>query len=46
MKGGDDCLLKGWDTRSNSTSFIVQYDMGVTSIQSNPHKDTLLAVGR
>lgn len=44
--GGDDCLFKGWDTRSSGPSFVNKtHDAGVTTIQSNPHKEHQLVSG-
>ncbi|KAF8587279.1 WD40 repeat-like protein [Ramaria rubella] len=46
--GGDDCTLKGWDTRARpiQPAFInKRFDAGVTTIQSNPHSAHMLAVG-
>mmetsp|Transcript_12189 Transcript_12189/g.16844 ORF Transcript_12189/g.16844 Transcript_12189/m.16844 type:complete len:352 (+) Transcript_12189:123-1178(+) len=45
--GGDDGLFRGWDIRQDSPSmlFSKRYDCGVTSIQSCPFAENLLAVG-
>ncbi|EJD03951.1 WD-40 repeat-containing protein [Fomitiporia mediterranea MF3/22] len=46
--GGDDLRLKGWDVRQRGSSptFVnKRFDAGVTSIQSHPHKEHILAVG-
>ncbi|CAH1274345.1 RBBP4 [Branchiostoma lanceolatum] len=46
--GGDDCKLKGWDTRTPCThpTFVSKaHDMGVVSIHSNCHQEHRLATG-
>lgn len=45
--GADDGLFKGWDIRSPSTPTFVykRHMMGVTTMQSNPNKEYMLATG-
>ncbi|KLO14448.1 WD40 repeat-like protein [Schizopora paradoxa] len=46
--GGDDLALKGWDIRASSkqpTFINKRFGGGVTTIQSNPHYENVLAVG-
>ncbi|KAI0825128.1 WD40 repeat-like protein [Trametes gibbosa] len=45
--GGDDLKMKGWDIRQGGTPTFVnkRFDAGVTTIQSHPHIEHVLAVG-
>ncbi|KAH9849755.1 WD40-repeat-containing domain protein [Lenzites betulinus] len=45
--GGDDLKMKGWDIRQGGTPTFVnkRFDAGVTTIQSHPHIEHILAVG-
>lgn len=46
--GGDDCLLRGWDTRTDCqkpTFSSKRHEMGVSSIQCNPCYDHIMATG-
>jgi diphthamide biosynthesis protein 7 len=46
--GGDDALMKGWDSRMgySSAAFVNKsHNAGVCSLQSNPHDENLFASG-
>ncbi|KAF7320337.1 WD-REPEATS-REGION domain-containing protein [Mycena kentingensis (nom. inval.)] len=46
--GGDDLKLKMWDTRQGFDQPVLtnkRFDAGVTTIQSSPHSEHLVAVG-
>ncbi|KAG8987658.1 hypothetical protein FRB90_003223 [Tulasnella sp. 427] len=46
--GGDDCKMKGWDLRqgtSTATFVNKNFEGGVTTIQSHPYEEHVLAVG-
>ncbi|KIJ45579.1 hypothetical protein M422DRAFT_227234 [Sphaerobolus stellatus SS14] len=46
--GGDDCVLKGWDSRIGFDQPIFKnkrFEGGVTTIQGNPHLEHIIAVG-
>lgn len=44
--GADDGLFKGWDTRSCTPTFTYKrHTMGITTMQSSPHQEYLLATG-
>jgi len=44
--GGDDCLFKGWDARSNDCIFTNRsHEMGVCSMHFSLNKDNILATG-
>lgn len=46
--GADDCTFKGWDLRAGArtpTFIYKRHVMGVTTMQSNPNKEHMLATG-
>ncbi|QRV76170.1 WD domain, G-beta repeat protein [Ceratobasidium sp. AG-Ba] len=46
--GGDDCKMKGWDTRTtcDSPTFVnKRFEAGVTCIQTHPFIEHMIAVG-
>ncbi|KAI8097486.1 WD40-repeat-containing domain protein [Halteromyces radiatus] len=46
--GADDMIFKGWDTRMGVETPIFsnrRHEMGVTTMQSNPHREYMLATG-
>eukprot|EP00744_Colponema_vietnamica_P024335 GILI01035494.1.p1 GENE.GILI01035494.1~~GILI01035494.1.p1 ORF type:complete len:329 (-),score=2.49 GILI01035494.1:147-1133(-) len=46
--GGDDCILKKWDTRMDTSRPVAlskRHSMGVCSIQSNPHSQNQFCSG-
>jgi len=47
FSGSDDCMLKGWDLRCSTAApiFRKRFSMGVTTIQSNPHRSNQIIVG-
>jgi len=48
FSGGDDLKMKGWDIRQGFDSPIFEnrrFESGVTTIQSHPHIEHLVAVG-
>lgn len=48
FSGGDDLQMKGWDIREDLTKPIFvnkRFDAGITSIQSHPYIENLIAVG-
>ncbi|TFK89957.1 WD-40 repeat-containing protein [Polyporus arcularius HHB13444] len=48
FSGGDDLKMKGWDVREGGARPLFvnkRFDAGVTTIQSHPHVEHILAVG-
>ncbi|KAK0506232.1 WD40-repeat-containing domain protein [Armillaria luteobubalina] len=48
FSGGDDLQMKGWDVREDLSKPIFvnkRFDAGITSIQSHPYIENLIAVG-
>ncbi|KAI0724560.1 WD-40 repeat-containing protein [Cerioporus squamosus] len=48
FSGGDDLKMKGWDAREGGARPLFvnkRFDAGVTTIQSHPHIEHILAVG-
>ena len=44
--GGDDCLFKGWDSRTNQCLFLNRtHEMGVCSMHCSLNRDNILATG-